>query len=70
MFAAMLSAWWPRGKVLWYSLAIYVSLSRMVANAHFLSDIIMGGLIGVLSALLILWRWPPPRRAEEPVAQE
>lgn len=70
MFATMLSAWWPRGKVLWYSLAIYVSLSRMVANAHFLSDIIMGGLIGVLSALLILWRWPPPARAQEPASAE
>lgn len=66
MFATMLSAWWPRWRVLWYGLATYVSLSRMISDAHFLSDIIMGGLIGVLSALLILRRWPPPTREEEP----
>lgn len=66
MFAAMLSAWWPRWKVLWYGLAVYVSLSRMVVDAHFLSDIVMGGLIGVLSATLILRRWPPPTRAQAP----
>lgn len=59
MFATLLSAYWPRWRVLWYALAVYVSLSRMVVDAHFLSDIIMGGLIGVLAAVWMLRRWPP-----------
>lgn len=65
MFATLLAAWWPRWRVLWYGLACYVAAARMVADAHFLSDVMMGGLIGVLSAILILRRWPPPARGEE-----
>jgi len=71
MFATLLSAYWPRWRVLWYVLAVYVSLSRMVSDAHFLSDIIMGGLIGVLAAVWMLRRWPPqPPADQETVGEE
>lgn len=66
MFATILAAYWPRWRVLWYGLATWVALSRLIADAHFLSDIIMAALVGVLSAMLILRRWPPqPARSAD-----
>lgn len=34
---------------------IMVAISRMVAKAHFLSDVLVGGLISVLSAFFLRW---------------
>jgi membrane-associated phospholipid phosphatase len=36
----------PRRRRLWLGLAAAVSASRLVVNAHFLSDVVAGGLLG------------------------
>ncbi|MGD9495410.1 MAG: phosphatase PAP2 family protein [Armatimonadota bacterium] len=59
MFATILAAWFPRWRWLWYALAAYVAAIRVIVDAHFASDVIMGGLVGVLTASLALHWWPP-----------
>lgn len=49
--ATMLTFLWPR-KALWiYIVAGILTFSRVVVHAHFLSDIMAGGLVGHLGAL-------------------
>ncbi len=61
MFATIAGAYFPRWRWLWYVWAAYICAMRMVADAHFLSDVLLGGLIGVLTASLALYWWPPGR---------
>ncbi|MDD2905325.1 MAG: phosphatase PAP2 family protein [Sulfurimonas sp.] len=43
----------PRYKLLWFSLAIILALSRVLANDHFISDIFAGIIVGTLSTLFL-----------------
>ncbi len=59
MFAVLLSAYFPRYRWLWYAGAVLICVARVTCDAHFVSDVILGGVIGALVALLVLRRWPP-----------
>jgi undecaprenyl-diphosphatase len=48
--AVFMSHFYPRWKYLWWSLAILIGLSRIYNGVHFLSDVIVGGLIGGIIA--------------------
>jgi membrane-associated phospholipid phosphatase len=54
--AAMLAHLFPRARVVWFALAAGCGLSRLLARAHFLSDVALAALVGILVAAL-LWRW-------------
>lgn len=54
--AAALARLFPAGRVLWYALAIGCSLTRLAAGAHFLSDVVLGALVGYVTTLVV-WRW-------------
>jgi membrane-associated phospholipid phosphatase len=45
--ATCLSQPWPRLTCLWFLLATGVGVSRIIANAHFSSDVSIGALIGI-----------------------
>jgi membrane-associated phospholipid phosphatase len=52
--AVMLSRLFPRGRVIWYGLAIGCGLTRVMLQAHFVSDIALAGLVAwVVGA----WLW-------------
>ena len=59
MFAVIIAAWFPRWKVPAYIFAMLISLSRVVVNAHYVSDIIVGAVVGTLFAWLALWMYHP-----------
>lgn len=44
--AAALSVWWPRGCVVWWSVAVVVAGSRLVLGVHFPSDCLAGAVLG------------------------
>ena len=48
-----LSIFFPKYIYLWLSIAIVFASSRILANDHFLSDILAGALVGTLSSLFI-----------------
>lgn len=59
MMAVIISAWFPRWRWPAWVIASFVAVSRVLANAHYPSDIIVGGVIGGLAALLVLHIWAP-----------
>jgi membrane-associated phospholipid phosphatase len=58
--AAILSRLFPRGRVVWYAAAVGCAVSRLLAHAHYLSDVVAAALIGIGMAAL-LWRYGSPR---------
>jgi membrane-associated phospholipid phosphatase len=53
--AAMLSRLFPRAAPVWYAFAIGCGLSRVLAGAHFVSDIAVAALAGYAVTALV-WR--------------
>lgn len=61
--AAILSRMFPRACIVWYAAAVGCAVSRLLAHAHYLSDVVAAALIGIAVAAL-LWRyWAPPPRS-------
>jgi membrane-associated phospholipid phosphatase len=48
--AAALAILFPRATPIWYALAIGCAITRLLAGAHFLSDVVAGAIIGVTVA--------------------
>jgi membrane-associated phospholipid phosphatase len=48
-----LAAIWPRGRALWYLLAVAVAASRVIISVHYLSDVVMGCYCGALGTILL-----------------
>lgn len=57
--AVVLSAALPGLALLWFALAIYLSLTRALLNAHFLSDVAIGAGIGLITAREIVMLFFP-----------
>jgi len=49
--ALMTALWclWPRHLLFYVALAVLVAASRVITGAHYLSDIVMGGVIGIVA---------------------
>jgi len=43
----------PRWRLLWYALAILVSMSRVIIGAHYLSDVLAGAYVAVMTVLVL-----------------
>ena len=52
--AAMLAYMYPRTRWLWFALAAGCALTRVLAHAHFLSDVVVGAL-AALATTALLW---------------
>jgi undecaprenyl-diphosphatase len=48
--AVIASAAWPQLIALWFAVALYLSLTRALLNAHFLSDVFIGAATGILAS--------------------
>lgn len=57
--AAVLARLFPRARVVWYLLAIGCGLTRVAAQAHFLSDVVVAGVAAWL-VVAAIWRWKGP----------
>jgi membrane-associated phospholipid phosphatase len=52
--AVIASCVWPHLAILWFAIAAWLSLTRALLTAHFLSDVFIGAGIGLLAARLTL----------------
>jgi membrane-associated phospholipid phosphatase len=57
--AAMLAHLYPRARWAWLMLAIGCALTRVLARAHFLSDVIGGAIVGLATAAWLRRRYLP-----------
>jgi len=57
--ACALARLFPRAAPVWYLLAAGCALTRVLARAHFLSDVVLAAIVGWLVAT-ILWHWLRP----------
>lgn len=53
--AAALGMLWPRWRWVWYSVASFVGVERVLENAHWLSDVVAGAALGVGGAYAVAW---------------
>lgn len=55
IWAAMMALWFifPRYRPVWMSLAVLISSSRVFTTVHFLSDVVMGGVLSIVCAIWI-----------------
>lgn len=58
--AAILARIFPRARCVWYAAATGCAISRLLAHAHYLSDVVAGALLGIATAWTI-WRYAEPR---------
>jgi membrane-associated phospholipid phosphatase len=63
--AVMLSAYYPRGRWYFTTLAILVGMQRVQVSAHYPSDVFAGAIVGWCVATLALQAWIPPA-ADQP----
>lgn len=49
-----LTTLYPRGRWVFYSIAVLAGLQRIVTSAHYLSDVLMGAAIGIFGATMCL----------------
>jgi membrane-associated phospholipid phosphatase len=60
--AAILARVFPESRGLWYGIAIGCALTRVASGAHFVSDVVLGALVGYVVSVS-LWQ---SNRAEAP----
>jgi len=60
--AAILARLFPRAKCVWYAAATGCAVSRLLAHAHYLSDVVAGALLGIAAGWAI-WRYAEPRES-------
>jgi undecaprenyl-diphosphatase len=53
--AAILARVFPEARGLWYAVAIGCALTRVVSGAHFMSDVVLGALVGYVTSVGL---WP------------
>jgi membrane-associated phospholipid phosphatase len=51
--AAAIGALWPRTRLIMWTYAIVIAVSRVVLTAHFPSDVIAGAVVGTAGALIV-----------------
>jgi membrane-associated phospholipid phosphatase len=70
--AAMLARLYPRARWVGYTLAAGCAATRVIARAHFVSDVVLAAGLGWAVAWLLARRWPPgtpsPALASAPTA--
>lgn len=67
-FAIAVALGWllPHRRILLYSVAVLVAISRMVLESHYLADVMAGALIGTLSAVILRRMFAARRIVFEP----
>jgi len=54
--AVLLSKYYPKYKYAFYTLAVFVALSRIYSGSHYLTDVIAGFIVGVSVGLIFLFK--------------
>ena len=47
-FATVIAMLWPRGRVLLYTLAAWIAASRVLIGQHYVTDVVLGAILGTV----------------------
>jgi len=68
LLALFFSRWYPRRRILWFSILIIVSLSTLFTGQHYVVDVLGGYVVGFIGYRFGLW-WagylPAPKRSRK-----
>ena len=53
--ATVLAVYFPKGRVLWFGLASFIAICRVIKGSHFPTDVLGGVLLGVASGLVFVY---------------
>lgn len=45
-FATVIAIFWPRGRLLLYTIAAWIALSRVLIGVHYFTDVVLGAILG------------------------
>jgi undecaprenyl-diphosphatase len=60
-FATVIGMLWPRGRVLLYTLAVWIAASRVLIGQHYVTDIVLGAILGTVFPYLVRERFAARR---------
>jgi membrane-associated phospholipid phosphatase len=60
-FATVISMLWPRGRVLLYTVAVWIAASRVLIGEHYFTDVVVGAIIGTAFPYLVRERFAARR---------
>jgi undecaprenyl-diphosphatase len=60
-FAAVIGIFWPRGRLLLYTLAAWIALSRVLIGVHYFTDAVLGAILGISFPFLVRDRFAARR---------
>ena len=62
----MIGMLWPRGKVLLYTLAAWIAASRVLIGEHYVTDVVLGAILGTVFPYYVRDRFAARRWLFEP----
>jgi undecaprenyl-diphosphatase len=60
-FATVIGILWPRGRVLLYSVAAWIAASRVLIGQHYVTDVVLGAILGTAFPYLVRDRFAARR---------
>ena len=60
-FATVVAIFWPRGRLLLYTLAAWIALSRVFIGVHYFTDAVLGAILGIVFPYLVRDRFAARR---------
>jgi membrane-associated phospholipid phosphatase len=60
-FATVIAIFWPRGRLLLYTIAAWIALSRVLIGAHYFTDAVLGAILGIVFPYLVRDRFAARR---------
>jgi membrane-associated phospholipid phosphatase len=60
-FATVIGILWPRGRVLLYTVAVWIAASRVIIGEHYFTDVVLGAMLGTAFPYLVRDRFAARR---------
>ncbi len=60
-FATVIAMLWPRGRVLLYTVAVWIAASRVLIGQHYFTDVVVGAILGTVFPYLVRERFAARR---------
>lgn len=60
-FATVIGMLWPKGRVLLYTLAVWIAASRVLIGEHYVTDVVAGAILGTAFPYLVRERFAARR---------